>query len=60
MTPWPQVLSNYPVETAGLIMAPRGFGSLVTTIMTGRLANRVDSRLLVGIGLLMLTYSFIG
>jgi MFS transporter, DHA2 family, multidrug resistance protein len=58
MTPWPQVLSNYPVETAGLIMAPRGFGSLVTTIMTGRLANRVDSRLLVGIGLLMLTYSY--
>ena len=37
MTPWLQ----------GLIMAPRGFGSLVTTIMTGRLANRVDSRLLV-------------
>jgi len=58
MTPWPQVLSNYPVETAGLIMAPRGFGSLVTTIMTGRLANRVDSRLLVGLGLLMLSYSY--
>jgi DHA2 family multidrug resistance protein len=58
MTPWLQVLSNYPVETAGLIMAPRGFGSLVTTIMTGRLANRVDSRLLVGLGLLMLTYSY--
>ena len=29
MTPWLQVLSNYPVETAGLIMAPRGFGTLV-------------------------------
>ena len=24
MTPWLQVLSNYPVETAGLVMAPRG------------------------------------
>ena len=24
MTPWLQVLSHYPVETAGLIMAPRG------------------------------------
>src|ERR1700748_1931218 len=58
MTPWLQVLSNYPVETAGLIMAPRGFGSLVTTITTGRLANRVDSRLLVGLGLLMLSYSY--
>jgi MFS transporter, DHA2 family, multidrug resistance protein len=41
MTPWLQVLSNYPVETAGLIMAPRGFGSLVTTMLTGRLAVRI-------------------
>src|SRR5882757_5350809 len=46
MTPWLQVLSHYPVETAGLVMAPRGFGSLVTTMMTGRLASRVDPRVL--------------
>jgi DHA2 family multidrug resistance protein len=58
MTPWLQVLSNYPVETAGLIMAPRGFGSLITTTLSGRLANRVDGCLLVGIGLLLLTYSY--
>jgi DHA2 family multidrug resistance protein len=58
MTPWLQILSHYPVETAGLIMAPRGFGSLVTTMMTGRLAARIDARLLVGIGLLLLTYSY--
>jgi DHA2 family multidrug resistance protein len=58
MTPWLQVLSHYPVETAGLIMAPRGFGSLFTTMLTGRLAARVDARLLVGIGLLMLTYTY--
>jgi DHA2 family multidrug resistance protein len=58
MTPWLQILSNYPVETAGLIMAPRGLGSLITTMMTGRLANRVDARLLVGIGLVLLTYSY--
>ena len=44
MTPWLQVLSNYPVETAGLIMAPRGFGSLVTTIMTGREAPAYHHR----------------
>ena len=58
MTPWLQVLSHYPVETAGLIMAPRGFGSLVTTMLTGRLASRLDARLLVGIGLLMLSYTY--
>ena len=58
MTPWLQIMSHFPVETAGLIMAPRGFGSLVTTLLTGRLANRIDARLLVGIGQLMLTYSY--
>jgi len=58
MTPWLQVLSNYPVETAGLIMAPRGLGSLVTTILGGRLVGRIDGRLLVGIGLLMLSYTY--
>ena len=46
------------METAGLIMAPRGFGSLVTTMLTGRLATRLDPRLLVGIGLLMLSYTY--
>jgi MFS transporter, DHA2 family, multidrug resistance protein len=58
MTPWLQVLSHYPVETAGLIMAPRGFGSLVTTMLSGRLASRVDPRVLVGIGLVLLTYTY--
>jgi DHA2 family multidrug resistance protein len=57
MTPWLQVLSNYPVETAGLIMAPRGFGSLVTTMLGGR-CGPVDARLLVGIGLVLLSYSY--
>jgi DHA2 family multidrug resistance protein len=58
MTPWLQILSHYPVETAGLIMAPRGFGSLVTTMLGGRLAARVDARVLVGIGLVLLTYTY--
>jgi DHA2 family multidrug resistance protein len=58
MTPWLQILSHYPVETAGLIMAPRGFGSLVTTTLTGRLAARIDARILVGIGLVMLSYTY--
>ena len=58
MTPWLQVLSNYPVETAGLIMAPRGFGSLITTILGGRLSGKIDARLLVGSGLVLLSYSF--
>ncbi len=58
MTPWLQVLSNYPVETAGLIMAPRGLGNLATITLSGRLAERVDARLMCGARLLMICFSF--
>jgi len=58
MTPWLQVLSNYPVETAGLIMAPRGLGNLLTIMVSGRLSTRVDARLMVGMGLLLICSSF--
>ena len=47
MAPWLQTLGNYPVATAGLLMAPRGVGNLVTIILCGRLSTRVDPRWLV-------------
>ena len=58
MTPWLQVLSNYPVETAGMIMAPRGLGNFTAIMISGRLATRMDPRYLVGTGLIMLCMSF--
>jgi MFS transporter, DHA2 family, multidrug resistance protein len=58
MTPWLEVLSNYPVATAGLVMAPRGLGTLVGIIISGRLANRMDPRFLVAGGLMLICYSF--
>jgi DHA2 family multidrug resistance protein len=58
MAPWLQTLANYPVATAGLLMAPRGIGNLATIVMCGRLAMRVDARYLVAIGLLMQCWSF--
>ena len=58
MAPWLQTLGNYPVATAGLLMAPRGLGNLATITLCGRLSTRVDSRYLVAIGLLMQCWSF--
>ncbi len=58
MTPWLQVMSNYPVETAGLIMAPRGLGNLCSIMVAGRLTTRVDERYLVGTGLSLICFSF--
>jgi DHA2 family multidrug resistance protein len=58
MTPWLQVMSDYPVETAGLIMAPRGLGNFTAIMISGRLVTRMDPRYLVGAGLIMLCSSF--
>jgi DHA2 family multidrug resistance protein len=58
MTPWLQVLSDYPVATAGLIMAPRGLGNLTALMISGHLATRIDARYLVGTGLVLLCLSF--
>ena len=58
MTPWLQVLSDYPVETAGLVMAPRGLGNLAAIMLAGRLSTRIDPRLLVGTGLVFVCLSF--
>jgi MFS transporter, DHA2 family, multidrug resistance protein len=58
MTPWLEGLSNYPVETAGLVMAPRGLGNLTMIMLAGRLSSRMDPRYLVGTGMLMMCGSF--
>ena len=57
MTPWLQILSHYPVETAGLIMAPRGFGNLATIMLSGRLSGKIDPRLMVAgmVGMVWMT-----
>ena len=49
MAPWLQNLANYPVETAGLIMAPRGIGTMVAMLLGGRLAARIDPRIADGV-----------
>ena len=42
---------NYPVVTAGLVMGPRGVGTMASMLIVGRLVGRVDTRILLGIGL---------
>lgn len=53
MTPYLQSLMGYPVVTAGLVMGPRGLGTMVCMFMVGRLIGQVDTRalLLTGLGM---------
>jgi DHA2 family multidrug resistance protein len=51
MTPYLQTLMGYPVVTAGIVMGPRGLGTMVCMFIVGRLIGRVDIRLLLALGL---------
>jgi DHA2 family multidrug resistance protein len=57
LAPWLQDLANYPVETAGLAMAPRGLGTMAAMMIAGRLSNKVDARVLMGFGIVILSWS---
>jgi MFS transporter, DHA2 family, multidrug resistance protein len=48
-----QNLMNYPVFTTGLVTAPRGIGTMVAMILVARLAGRIDTRLIILIGLML-------
>jgi DHA2 family multidrug resistance protein len=51
MPPVMQGLMGYSVFGAGLVMMPRGLGSFAAMFVVGRLVGRVDTRLILGVGL---------
>ncbi len=51
MTPYLQSLMGYPVITAGIVMGPRGLGTMVCMFVVGRLIGKVDTRILLFTGL---------
>ncbi|HEV2678058.1 MAG TPA: DHA2 family efflux MFS transporter permease subunit [Aliidongia sp.] len=55
LTPFLQTLMGYPVVTAGLVLAPRGVGTMLAMLVVGRLVGRVDARLLILSGLSLTT-----
>ena len=52
-----QHVFDYPVAEAGLLASPRGLGAVVATVVVARYGNRVDGRLLVTAGILMIALS---
>jgi MFS transporter, DHA2 family, multidrug resistance protein len=43
--PYLQDLMNYPIVSAGLVMGPRGVGTMGAMMVVGKLIGRVDTRL---------------
>ena len=56
--PFLQNLMNEPIITAGLVMGPRGFGTIAAMLAAGRLIGRVDTRLILFAGLITTAGAF--
>jgi DHA2 family multidrug resistance protein len=57
ITPFLQNLLGYPVVTAGLVLSPRGLGTMAAMMVVGRLIARIDPRWLITAGLLFTAWS---
>jgi DHA2 family multidrug resistance protein len=51
LPPMLQSIFGYPVVTVGVVLAPRGVGTMMSMMVVGRLVRKVDPRILVGLGL---------
>jgi DHA2 family multidrug resistance protein len=56
--PYLQNLMNYPIISAGLVLGPRGVGTMGSMLIVGRLIGRVDTRFLLALGLGLTAWSF--
>jgi len=56
--PYLQGLMDYPVVTSGLVMGPRGIGTMGSMLIVGRLVGRIDTRYLLAVGLSLTAWSF--
>src|SRR3954466_10066117 len=57
LPPLLQNLYGYSVLQSGYLTAPRGVGTLISMLTAGRLVGKVDSRLLVGLGVTLMGVS---
>ena len=54
LPPYLQNLGGYSITSTGLLMAPRGVGTMLAMLIAGRLTGRVDPRLLMLGGIMVI------
>jgi DHA2 family multidrug resistance protein len=54
LPPLLQNLYGYSVLQSGFLTAPRGIGTLISMLVAGRLTSRMDARILVGLGVVLM------
>ncbi|QEE30919.1 DHA2 family efflux MFS transporter permease subunit [Terriglobus albidus] len=48
-----QELLGYTAFTAGLVVAPRGLGAIVGSVLVGQISSKIDNRILLALGFLV-------
>jgi DHA2 family multidrug resistance protein len=57
LPPFLQTLLGFPAITAGYVLAPRGAGTMIAMMLVGRIVGKVDTRLLVLTGFVLVAWS---
>jgi DHA2 family multidrug resistance protein len=57
LAPMLQTLLHYNTQQAGMLLMPRGIGTMMAMLISGRLTGKVDLRILMIIGLATLSFS---
>ncbi|MGY4396035.1 DHA2 family multidrug resistance protein [Sphingomonas sp. UYAg733] len=57
LPPMLQSLFGYPVIDTGLMLAPRGVGVLLSMALAARLMGKVDTRIVIAVGLVIFAFS---
>ena len=52
-----QTLLGYPAVQSGMAVSPRGFGSVLSMLIVGRLIGKIDGRFLIMFGFAVLAFS---
>ena len=55
-----QGLMGYSALSSGMAMSPRGMGAICSLLAVGALVSKIDARLLIGMGFLILAYAVSG
>lgn len=57
LPPYLESMMDYPAIEIGLVLAPRGIGTMAAMMLVGRLIGKVDARYLIFLGLTLTSYS---
>ncbi|MBX7145836.1 MAG: DHA2 family efflux MFS transporter permease subunit [Alphaproteobacteria bacterium] len=57
LPPFLQNIMGYPVVDVGLLLAPRGVGTMIAMIIVGKMTGKIDPRFLITFGLMLTAFS---